>query len=49
VIVFNGKTVDFADLFGGEYGLHEWDNNKSSRQAASPARRCTNRPFFQDI
>jgi hypothetical protein len=23
VIVFNGKSVDLADLFGGEYGLHE--------------------------
>jgi hypothetical protein len=23
VIVLNGKTVYLADLFGGEYGLHE--------------------------
>jgi hypothetical protein len=49
VIVFNGKAVDFADLFGGEYGLHEWIITKAAARAASPARRCTNRPFFQDI
>ena len=55
MIVLDGETVDFADLFGGEYGTHAGIINhrlhdKIEAEAAPPAaRRCTIRPFFQDV
>jgi len=55
VVVLNGKTVDLADLFSGEYGLHGSQINadqakqKNADQDRPPARRCTSYPFFQDI
>ena len=38
VIVLNCKTVDLADLFGGKYRLHVWDDRERGKKGQSGPR-----------
>ena len=50
MVILRSEAVDLANLLGGEYWLHVWDDNTKTRPGPPrlPAA-ATNRPFFQDI
>lgn len=50
MVVLNGKTVDLADLFGGEYWSHEGDDNRAnSEQPPRPPAAAPTVRIFQDV